>query len=189
MVPVVDVGGQYNHLIFRIITELGSESEILSLDTTKEHLDNLGADGLVMGGGPHRIDKELDAFATLGKTIKDSPIPMLGICVTHQLIAFVYGGKAGAAVNPEYGEVEVTVVHEDEILAGLAPKFNALQTHNDEVVELPPDFEILAHSEHCKIQAMKHKTLPRFGVQFHPETVRKESDYKIFQNFLSICKK
>ncbi|MFH1448563.1 MAG: gamma-glutamyl-gamma-aminobutyrate hydrolase family protein [Candidatus Micrarchaeota archaeon] len=189
MIPVVDVGGQYNHLIYRIITELGAESEILGLDTTIEKLEGIGAHGLVMGGGPQRIDKELGEFSILGKTIAESPIPMLGICVTHQLIAFVYGGRAVAAKNPEYGEVEVIVDNEDEILAGLSPKFTALQTHNDEVVELPPDFEALAHSEHCRIQAMRHVSLPKFGVQFHPETVRKESDYKIFENFLRICKK
>ena len=188
MIPVVEVGGQYNHLIYRILTELGVDSEIIGLDTTVEKLNKMGADGLVMGGGPQRIDKELNEFATLGKTIKDSPIPMLGICVTHQLMAFVYGGKAGAAKNPEYGEVEVIVDNEDDLLKGMAPKFSALQTHNDEVIKLPPKFEILAHSEHCKIQVMKHESLPRFGVQFHPETVRANTDYIIFQNFIRICK-
>ena len=188
MIPVVEVGGQYNHLIHRILTELGAESEIIGLDTTLEKLEKMNASGLVMGGGPQRIDKELGAFATLGKTMKDSPIPMLGICVTHQLMAFVYGGKAGAAKNPEYGEVEVIVDKEDDILAGLGQKFTALQTHNDEVVKLPPKFEILAHSEHCKIQAMRHKLLPRFGLQFHPETVRSSTDPRIFENFIRICK-
>jgi GMP synthase (glutamine-hydrolysing) len=187
VVPVVEVGGQYNHLIHRILTELGAESEIIGLDTTVEKLEKMGARGLVMGGGPQRIDKELGAFSTLGKTMRDSPIPMLGICVTHQLMAFVYGGEAGEAQNPEYGEVEVTVEKEDEILQGLSPTFTALQTHNDEVTKLPREFEILAHSEHCRIQAMRHLRLPRFGVQFHPETVRSSTDYRIFENFLRVC--
>ncbi len=187
LIPVIEVGGQYNHLIYRILTELGAESEIMPIETGTEKLEKMGADGLLMGGGPQRIDKELGAFANLGKAIKESPIPMMGLCVTHQLMAFVYGGKAGAAKNPEYGEVEVIVDDEDDILKGMGPKFTALQTHNDEVIKLPPKFEILAHSEHCKIQVMRHKLLPRFGVQFHPETVRSSTDYTIFQNFIRIC--
>ena len=187
LIPVVEVGGQYNHLIYRILTELGADSEIIGLDKTLEEFEKMNTDGLLMGGGPQRIDKELKAFSNLAKIMKESPIPILGLCVTHQLMAFIYGGAAGAAKNPEYGEVEVIVDKEDDILKGLGPKFTALQTHNDEVTKLPPKFEILAHSEHCKVQAMRHKLLPRFGLQFHPETVRAATDYRIFENFIAVC--
>lgn len=188
-IPVVEVGGQYNHLIYRILTELGADSELIGLETSAKKLEDMGADGLVMGGGPQRIDKALNEFSTLGKAIKDSPIPMLGICVTHQLIAFVYGGDAGEAKNPEYGEVEVIVDKEDDILKSLSPKFIALQTHNDEVLKMPPKFELLAHSDHCKIQAMRHKLLPRYGVQFHPETVHTKGGPVIFENFIAVCER
>jgi len=188
-IPVVDVGGQYNHLITRALIELGVKSELVPMSITTKDLREMKTDGLVMGGGPQRIGSEIEKLGNLPNTIKEAKIPMLGLCVTHQLMAVVFGGKAGQAKNPEYGPVKVYVDDEDEILKGLGNSFWAWETHNDEITALPEDFVILSHSEKCKIQTMRHKTKPIFGVQFHPEVVQTENGSLIFKNFAEICKK
>jgi GMP synthase (glutamine-hydrolysing) len=189
IIPVVNLGGQYNHLITRALTELDVKSELVPMSITKKDLEEMKADGLVMGGGPQRIGFESEKLGNLSNMIKEAKIPMLGLCVTHQLIASVFGGKAGQAKYPEYGPVKVYVDDEDEILKNFNKSFLAWETHNDEVTLLPENFEILAHSEKCKIQVMRHKNKPIFGVQFHPEVIQTEKGSLIFKNFIDICKK
>ena len=188
-IPVVDVGGQYNHMITRALTELRVKSKLIPMSITAKDLEEMKADGLVMGGGPQRIGFEAEKLENVSKVIKEAKIPMLGLCVTHQLMAVVFGGKAEQAKHPEYGPVRVYVDNKDEILNDFNESFLAWETHNDEVTALPENFVVLAHSEKCRIQVMRHETKPIFGVQFHPEAVQTENGALIFKNFIEICKK
>jgi GMP synthase (glutamine-hydrolysing) len=188
---VVYVKGQYNHLIARRLQELGVESQLVPPSTPFSKLDAMGADALVMGGGPQSV-RSLD---TLPQELKDasnlmkaSKLPMLCICVTHQLLATTFGGKTNLATKPEFGPVEVYVKDEDTILHGLKPSFTAWESHNDEVVALPPDFNALASSDNCMIQAMRHEKLNIFGVEFHPEVSHTPKGVDVFKNFLSIVR-
>ena len=80
---------------------------------------------------------------------------------------------------------EDLILYED----GVPEKSIVWLSHNDEVTKLPEDFEILASSENCKVQAMKHKSKPLFGLQFHPEVEHTEFGETIFKNFVKICEK
>ena len=62
------------------------------------------------------------------------------------------------------------------------------ESHNDEVVIVPPGFKITAHSESCKVQAMENNKATRFGLQFHPEVDHSEYGQKIFSNFVQVCR-
>lgn len=191
VVPVVNVRGQYNHLIARMFQELGAKSELIPMETTIEDLQRMKADALAAGGGPQRIREALKA-GTLGNLpvlFKQVTIPLLCICVTHQLLAEIYGGESGAASAPEFGPIEVTVDREDQILSGMGPTFIAWGSHNDEVTKLPPSFVRLAHSENCKVQAMKHENKEVYGLQFHPEVSHTVNGRLVFRNFLDIMKR
>ena len=187
VIPVVYVKGQYNHLIARRLQELGVESQLMPPSTPLEKLEAMGADALVMGGGPQSV-RSLDTLTPELKNastlILKSKLPMLCICVTHQLLATTLGGKTNLAKKPEFGPVEVSVRDEDTILAGLKPSFTAWESHNDEVVEPPPGFKVLAGSENCPIQAMRHEKQNVFGVQFHPEVYHTPKGVDVFKNFL-----
>ncbi|VVC04027.1 GMP synthase [glutamine-hydrolyzing] subunit A [Candidatus Burarchaeum australiense] len=188
-IAVVKVGGQYNHLIMRSVIDAGEESELVPLSITLHELAERGFDGVVMGGGPQRIGSEQDKLGNLEDIIKNSKVPVLALCVAHQLIAPAFGGKAGPAKQPEFGAVDVFVDDEDELLAGMGPSFKTVQSHNDEIIILPKGFEVLAHSEKCKYQVIRHATRPLFGAQFHAETMQGEKDEMIFRNFVEICRK
>jgi GMP synthase (glutamine-hydrolysing) len=187
-IAVVKVGGQYNHLIMRTILDVGEESELVPLSITPKELEERGFNGIVMGGGPQRVESEREKLGNLEDIIKNAGFPVLALCVAHQLIAFAFGGKAGPAKQPEFGEIEVFVDREDGILEGMGPSFRTVQSHNDEITELPRGFEALAHSEKCKHQVIRHTSRPLFGAQFHAETMQGEKDERLFQNFVKICK-
>ena len=186
-IPVVYVKGQYNHLITRSLQDLGVESRLLPSSTTPEHLEKLNADGLIMGGGPQSV-RQLETLpkelADAVQLIRGAKLPMLCICVTHQLLAKAFGGETDIAKKPEYGPVEISVDHEDTILNGIGRSFTAWESHTDEVVKPTPGFRVLAHSDNCTVQAIQHESARIFGVQFHPEVSHTAKGSEIFRNFL-----
>jgi GMP synthase (glutamine-hydrolysing) len=188
VIPVVYVKGQYNHLITRRLQELGVESQLMPPSTPLSKMEAMGADALVMGGGPQSV-RSLDGLTQelkdASNLMRETRLPMLCICVTHQLMATTFGGKTNLARKPEFGPVEVSVNDEDTILQGLRPSFTAWESHNDEVVVVPPGFKALASSDNCAVQAIRHEKKNVFGVQFHPEVYHTPKGVDVFKNFLA----
>jgi len=185
-IPVIDNGGQWTHREWRVLKYLDVDTEIIPNTIP---LADISADGLVLSGGAASVDVEYEKLGRLGEYFDKSSVPILAICVAHQFMGQHFGGKVGKAVTGEFGKTEVLVDDHDEILAGLPSKFNVWESHNDEVKELPSDLVRLAHSESCGVEAMRHRSKPFFGVQFHPEVEHTEHGEQVFRNFLSVCKR
>jgi len=190
-IPVVYVRGQYNHLIVRNLKELGVESRLLQPSVPLATLESMHPDALVMGGGPQSVrsyEHLTGELADTARLIKQVNLPMLCICVTHQLLATAFGGVTEAAQKPEFGPVEISVVDEGRILEGMGPTFTAWESHNDEVVKAPDGFQVLAKSGSCAVEAMRHMKRNIFGVQFHPEVSHTMKGVELFKNFLRVVK-
>jgi GMP synthase (glutamine-hydrolysing) len=188
-IPVVYVKGQYNHLIVRNLKELGVNSKLLSPSVPLGELESMKPDALVMGGGPQSVrspDKLTGELADAARLIRQVKLPMLCICVTHQLLATAFGGATEAARKPEFGPVEISVLEDGRILEGLGPSFIAWESHNDEVVRKPEGFQVIAKSSNCSVEAMRHEKRDIFGVQFHPEVSHTTKGVDLFKNFLRI---
>jgi GMP synthase (glutamine-hydrolysing) len=185
---VVDNGGQWTHREWRVLKYLDVETEIVPNDTPWEKLVDL--DGLVLSGGAPRVglSHTLGAFADY---LERLPFPILGICAGEQFMASHYGGKCAAAKIPEFGKMELVLSDPTggRILEGLPEKSIVWESHNDEVIDVPPSMRITAHSLSCNVQAIEHKTLPRFGLQFHPEVEHTQHGERIFRNFIAACKR
>lgn len=134
-------------------------------------------------------DKEL-------KLIKTTKIPTLGVCAGHQLMAIAHGSSFGKMIEVAEGEediresgfTKIDIVKNDGIFSNLGQGLVMYELHRDEVKSLPDDFDLLASTEMCKIQAMKHKDKILYGVQFHPEKYDdNNTDGKVLlEKFLSI---
>jgi GMP synthase (glutamine-hydrolysing) len=180
LISVVNNYGQFNHLIRRSIRDK-VESSMISNETP---LEEIKADGLILGGGP-----TLDRAGRCSEYVKSLDIPILGICLGLQVIGVAYGGKVEPGTIGGYAEVEVELVKEDEVLKGLPKTFKTWASHADQVVRLPPDFEVLARSKVCEIEAMKHQRRPLYGVQWHPEVVHTEHGEEVLDNFIELCRR
>ena len=188
-IPVVYVKGQYNHLIVRNLKELGVDSKLVPPSVPLKELESMNPDALVMGGGPQSVrsyDQLTGELADAARLIKQTKLPILCICVTHQLLATAFGGVTEAARKPEFGPVEISIIEEGRILEGLRPGFTAWESHNDEVVRPPKEFQVIAKSSNCAVEAMRHEKRDVFGVQFHPEVSHTTKGVDLFKNFLSI---
>ena len=124
----------------------------------------------------------LDNYPWVAKEIKiiqealKNNIPILGSCYGHQLLALALEGPASLrrSDHPEVGWVPIQV-RKDNILLGKKGTFYSFAIHFDEVVNLGNDFEILASSAHCRVQAFKMKGYKVWGIQMHPEINIKEA--------------
>jgi GMP synthase (glutamine-hydrolysing) len=186
-VYVVDNGGQWTHREWRVLRDLEVETKIIPNTITLEELSELGLNGLVLSGGAPRVETEMPKLGNTGDFLNNLKIPILGICVGFHFMAIHFGGSAGAASAGEFGKVELTIDDHNDLFNDLPEKFQAWESHNDEVKQLPDGFVRLAHSETCQVQAFKHVEKPFYGVQFHPEVEHTEHGYDIFKNFLRVC--
>lgn len=184
---VIDNGGQWTHREWRVLKYMGVDARIFPNTTPLEVLLNEGVDGLVLSGGAPRIGLN-EELGRCGEYLKNAGFPILGICAGHQYIARFFGGKVEPAVFPEFGKTEL-IIDEDHVIFKDVPKRSiAWASHNDEVTKIPDDFEILAHSENCRVEAMAHKSKPIIGFQFHPEVEHTEYGVKMFENFVEMCR-
>ena len=185
---VVDNGGQWTHREWRTLRDLEVETKIVPNKISFDELIKENIDGLVLSGGAPRIGLEGD-LGNCGEFLKKADFPILGICAGHQFMARYFGGEAKPSKVPEFGKIELTVLKKDKIFEGVSEKSIVWLSHNDEVTQIPKDFEVLASSENCKVQAMRHKEKPLYGLQFHPEVEHTEYGEQIFRNFVKICEK
>jgi GMP synthase (glutamine-hydrolysing) A subunit len=161
---------------------------------TYQVIDDLQPECIILTGRVehHWEDGEIERdYVPRLSILKDFDIPILGICAGLQIIASMFGGETGRMVEGnedvlEEGYTKLTILKDDPIFKGLDQTFYCKQAHRDEVKVLPEDFDHLASSDMCEIQAMKHKNRPIYGVQFHPEWYTKElrDGRAILENFL-----
>ena len=186
---VVDNGGQWTHREWRTLRDLDIETKIVPNTTLFEVLIKENIEGLVLSGGAARIGLKGD-LGNCAEYLEKASFPILGICAGHQFMARHFGGKVSQAKIPEFGKIELTLINQKDMLFEDIPKKSIVwESHNDEVTMLPKEFTLLAESENCKIQAMRHKKKPFYGLQFHPEVEHTEYGARFFKNFIKMCKK
>ena len=183
-VYVVDNGGQWTHRIWRVLREIGCDSKIISNTTPVHEID---ADALILSGGAPRIAWESPKLGNCTEYLQRFQGPVLGICVGLQLMAVYCGGKAGPSKVPEFGLAKIKIIHEDDLFKGLPKEFLVWESHNDEVKETN-GFTVLAVSENCSVQAVKHVEKPYYGIQFHPEVNNTEHGEEILKNFVNVAR-
>jgi len=186
---VIDNGGQWTHREWRTLRDLDVDTKIVPNTTAFQDLSNEEIDGLVLSGGAPRIGLE-DNPGNCAEYLEKAEFPILGICAGHQFMARFFGGAVEPSEIPEFGKIELVLLTANESLfEGVSKKSIVWESHNDEVIRLPKDFEILGESKNCKIQAMRHKKKQLYGLQFHPEVEHTEYGEQIFKNFVKLCEK
>lgn len=181
---VINNKGQYNHRIQRSLQYLKIPTELVPNTLSIEEIEAKNPIGLILGGGP-----SIEGAGNSEEYIKHFDIPILGICLGHQLIAKAYGGQIDTSNTESYAKVEINIVNDENLFSGLAPKMEVWSSHKDEVKSIPDDFEILANSNLCDVESFKHTEKDVYGIQFHPEVHHTPKGSTIFENFYEICKK
>jgi GMP synthase (glutamine-hydrolysing) len=188
-IAIIDLGGQYCHLIARRLRDLAVDTEIFASTTGADVLSRYA--GIILSGGPQSV-YDTDAV-TVDERILQLGVPVLGICYGHQLVARLLGGEV-TRHHGEYGFTQLrtnpssTAGIVDGLFAGTPPIQQVWMSHADAVRTLPPELIALAATERCPCAAFAHSSRQLFGVQFHPEVVHTEYGSRILENFVRhIC--
>jgi len=179
----------YDSFVFNLVQylgELGAQTVVWRNDAgTVDDVRGLRPDGVVISPGPgHPRDARLsvDVVRELGPTL-----PVLGVCLGHQVIGHVYGGRVGAAPELVHGKTSQVLHQGAGVLAGLPAPFAATRYHSL-VVEregLPPTLEVTGETAGGLVMALRHRHHPAEGVQFHPESILTESGHQLLGNWLT----
>ncbi len=142
-------------------------------------------DAVVISPGPGRPERERD-FGISAAAIRDWPLPVLGICLGHQGLCHLYGGRVAHAPVPMHGRL--SAVHHDgrELFEGIPSPLRAVRYHSLLVDEVPAELEVTARTGDGLVMAVRHRERPAWGVQFHPESIATEYGYRLMDNFRAL---
>ncbi len=186
---VLDFGSQYAHLIAKRFRLLGYYSEIAMPSSPLSAFE--GAKGIVLSGGPSSVyEKDLPQF---NEEILSLPVPILGLCYGHQLMAQSYGGTVRKAAVGEFGIASLGAPADSDkappcpLLEGIALPTQVWMSHQDEVTDLPEGFEVVGSTRDCRFAALQNAELKRWSLQCHVEVKDTPEGDKILGNFAKIC--
>lgn len=186
-VLILDFGSQVTQLIARRIRECGVYAEIVPYSISLDALRAASPRGVILSGGPSSVyDADAPRLSFSVETLAgEHGIPVLGICYGLQLIAHQCGGRVVASQRREYGRAELWVDDpNDPLFEGIPSPTVVWMSHGDAVAAVPEDFEPIAHTESAPYAAIRHRTIPIRGVQFHPEVHHTEFGARMLENFV-----
>ena len=184
-IVILDFGSQYAQLIARRVRELNVYSELLPHDTPWSEIASRGAAGVILSGGPSSV---YDADAPRpDPELWRAGVPILGICYGMQLMAQELGGRVAPTSRREYGPAMIGVNGGERVLEGVPSSTAVWMSHGDSVLEPPPGFHAIAHSESTPYAAIGNGD-GLIGLQFHPEVVHTPAGTQILRNFVvGVC--
>jgi len=186
-IAILDFGSQYVQLIARRVREQNVYSVICRNDVSAEELAKMNLKGIILSGGPASVNDP--GAPQCDEKIFALGVPVLGICYGMQLGCSILGAKVIGAEKREYGRTSLQITDNSDLLANLPDTVQAWASHGDQVGSLSKDFASLATTDNCPFAAVRHKSKPFYGVQFHPEVSHTPRGTQILRNFLyDVCK-
>lgn len=184
MIVVIDNYDSFTYNLVQYLGELGAELQVYRNDqVTLAELRGLAPQKIVISPGPGRpADGGVsnDVLLELGPTT-----PILGVCLGHQCIGHVYGGRVSRAPRLMHGKTSSIYHHGRGLFYGVPSPFKATRYHSLIVEEPLPDcLQVTAFTREGEVMGVRHKEYPVVGVQFHPESILTEHGKRILQNFL-----
>jgi para-aminobenzoate synthetase component II len=184
MITIIDNYDSFVHNIARYFVELGQQVQVVRNDEVEEK--HLKAKALVISPGPctpNEAGLSLEVIQNYS-----GRLPILGVCLGHQAIGQVFGGKVTRALEPMHGDYSAITHDNSGVFMGLPQGLHVGRYHSlivDHVAHAP--LRITARSDDGAIMGLTHVEHPTFGVQFHPESILTEHGYEMFGNFLKVA--
>jgi anthranilate synthase component 2 len=188
MILVVDHYDSFTYNLVQLVESLGYETEVVKSDERPaQDLVDARPDAVILSPGPGRPE-DAGCFPDLLRVLP-AGTPLLGVCLGHQALGLSLGGRIDRA-TPVHGKASL-VWHEGRgLFEGVGNPFEAARYHSLVVRRdgLPAELELTAWTDDGIVMATRHRTLPRFGVQFHPESILTPEGPRIVENFLQLAR-
>ena len=188
MFLLIDNYDSFTYNLLHYMGELGAEVEVCRNDSlTADAALAMAPQGIVISPGPCDPDRAGICLELVNKAA--GRIPVLGVCLGHQCIGQVFGGRIVRAPTPMHGKLSRIEHDGTGLFEGLPSPFTATRYHSLTIdpASLPNALRVTARSEDGVIQGIAHPSLPIHGVQFHPESIATEHGHALLRNFLTIA--
>jgi len=186
LILLIDNFDSFTYNLVYYLNQLGVEVKTIRNTISVEEIRQENYKGIILSPGPGIPSQA----GNLNKIIETyhKELPMLGICLGHQALAEFFGASVQKAIRPMHGKIsEIVVNRSDAIFKDIPLSFKAVRYHSLVVSQLPEVLEPLAHTkEEDEIMVLKHRYLPIYGIQYHPEAALTEYGKKVLQNWLFI---
>ena len=193
MLVLIDNYDSFTYNLVHYFQELGEKVRVFRNDgISSEEVLKLNPTSLVISPGPSTpMNSGICMNLIKLNSRRKKPIPTLGVCLGHQVIAECFEAKVIQSGEPVHGKVSKIFYNESKLFEGMKNPFNATRYHSLIVDEktVKPNLLITAKTQHNVIMAIEHKRLPFFGVQFHPESIATDNGHLLLKNFLKSAKK
>ncbi|MEN8172604.1 MAG: aminodeoxychorismate/anthranilate synthase component II [Chloroflexota bacterium] len=187
MILIIDNYDSFVYNLARYVSELGHERRVVrNNEITLDEIARLAPSHIIVSPGPctpNEAGISNDVIEHFGASI-----PILGVCLGHQCIGQVYGGRIVLAKQPVHGKTSPITHDGAGVFQGIPSPFNATRYHSLILkrADLPDDLIVTANSPDGEIMGLRHRKHPVVGVQFHPEAVLTEGGYTLLGNFLKL---
>jgi anthranilate synthase component 2 len=189
MILLIDNYDSFTYNLFHYLGELGAEVKVVRNDEISAgQALAMKPEGIVLSPGPCTPNEAGICLEVIKQA--NGNMPILGVCLGHQAIGQVYGGKVVRAPEPMHGKVSRVHHTGKSVFRGLNNDFLATRYHSLSIdpPSMPASLEVTATSEDGVIQGVMHKSHPVHGVQFHPESIASENGHALLANFLQIAR-
>ncbi len=189
MILLIDNYDSFTFNLVHFLGDLGASCDVRRNDAlSAEEAMALKPEAIVLSPGPCAPEQAgicLDLIA-----LAAGRVPLLGVCLGHQAIGQAFGAVVERAPSPMHGKLSEVVHEGSDVFAGLPSPFQATRYHSLVVREasMPAALEATAHTRDGVVMGLRHRDLPIFGVQFHPESIASEHGHEILANFLAIAR-
>ncbi len=194
MYLMIDNYDSFVYNLIRYFEELGEETQVVRNDKiTPQQVEEMARtgelEGIILSPGP-KSPKDCGNCREILKRM-EGKVPILGVCLGHQIIGYVHGAKVEKGERPMHGKVMPIHTNRQRLFADLPADYQVTRYHSLVIKEenFPKELEIDARTEDGVIMAVSHRELPVYGVQFHPEAVLTEYGHELLENYIKLCRK
>lgn len=184
---LIDNCDSFTYNLYQLIGEVcGRPPTVVRNDVQWSQLMLGDYDALVISPGPGRPDRPRD-FGISARAIIESGLPTLGVCLGHQGIAHLFGGVVRHAPEPIHGRASKLRHNGIDLFKGLPSPMSVIRYHSLIATDTPADLEEIAWTDEGLLMAVRHRTAPIWGVQFHPESIGTEFGTELMTNFRDLA--
>jgi para-aminobenzoate synthetase len=184
---LIDNYDSFTYNLYQLLGEVNGQPPVVvpnDAEWSEIELDRF--DGVVISPGPGRPDRPVD-FGISACAIRETTLPVLGVCLGHQGICHLLGGVVGHAPAPVHGRVSPVHHTGGDIFSGLPSPLLAVRYHSLAATDVPDELEVVAWTDDGIVMGVRHRERPLWGVQFHPESICTEYGREMLANFRDLA--
>ncbi|MFF8732606.1 aminodeoxychorismate synthase component I [Streptomyces sp. NPDC015171] len=188
---LVDNYDSFTYNLFHYLAEVNGREPVVIRNDDPDWHDGLldGFDNVVLSPGPGAPHRPAD-FGLCAQIAEEARLPVLGVCLGHQGIALAHGAAVGRAPEPRHGRSSLVRHDGTGLFEGLPDPLEVVRYHSLAATGIPPALEVIARSaDDDLVMAVRHRELPLWGVQFHPESIGTQGGHRLLANFAELTRR